>query len=116
MEVYYLSTVKSFVELVRHVFTIPGVKVFLSEKLCQHPLEKFFDCQQQRGGVNENPNAQEFFKNTQALRVINSFCVDAVKGNCRGNKTPAALDKENMSSPLHKRKRKKSASIQYMGN
>ena len=32
----------SFVELVRHVFTYPGVKYCLSEKICQDPLEKFF--------------------------------------------------------------------------
>ena len=66
-----ISTVKSFVELVRFLFTIPGVTCFLSEKLCQDPLEKFFGCQRQRGGVNENPTAQEFCKNTQALRVNN---------------------------------------------
>lgn len=105
VDIYYCSAVKSFVELVRYVFMIPGVKVFLSEKLCQDPLEKFFGCQPQReGGGNENPNAQDFYKNTQALRVINSFCVDSVKGNCRENKTPA-LYKENMyCSPVHKGK------------
>lgn len=43
-------TAKSFVELVRYIFTIPGVKAFLSECLCQDPLEKFFGCQRQRGG------------------------------------------------------------------
>lgn len=41
-------TVKSFVELVNFIFQIPGVKAFLSEKLCQDPLEKFFGCQRQR--------------------------------------------------------------------
>ena len=45
-------TVQSFVALVRYLFTLPGVKVFLSECLCQDPLEKFFGCQRQRGGVN----------------------------------------------------------------
>ncbi len=38
-----------------HVFTIPGVKAFLSEKLYQDLLERFFRCQRQHGGVNENP-------------------------------------------------------------
>jgi len=63
------------VELVEFLFTIPGVKEFLSEKLCQDPLEKFFGCQRQRGRVNENPTATQFLKNTQALRVVNSFCM-----------------------------------------
>ncbi len=94
---------KSFVELVRYIFTIEGVKVFLSEKLSQDPLEKFFGCQRQRGGAHENPNAQEFM-NTQALRVIDSFCRDTVRGNCRGNTTKRPLDKEN--TPLPKRRRK----------
>ena len=39
----------SFVELVKYLFTIPDVTSFLSEKLCQDPLEKFFGSQRQRG-------------------------------------------------------------------
>ena len=90
----------------RHLFTLPGVKCFLSERISQDPLEKFFGLQQQRGRVNENPNVQEFCKNTQALRVINCTCLDTAKGNCRGRKrkamTEADLEKE--SRPLKKRK------------
>ena len=33
---------------------------------------------------SKNPNSQEFFKNSQALRVIQA-CSTSVKGNCRGN-------------------------------
>ena len=69
-----MHAVKAFVELVKYLFTIPGVKVFLSERISQDPIEKFFGCQRQRGRVNENPNVQEFLKNTQALRVINGAC------------------------------------------
>ena len=99
------STVNSFVELVEFLFTIPGVKAFLSEKLCQDPLEKFFGCQRQRGRVNENPTAAQFYKNTQALRVVNSFCIGSVRGNCRGNKEAVNFDMENQ--PLPKRQRTK---------
>ena len=98
-----LLVVMSFLELVPYLFKIPGVKVFLSEKLCQDPLEMFFGRQQQRGRVNENPNAQTFCKNTQALRVVSS-CVGSVKGNCRGSKTPTIevqVDKENKPLPKH---------------
>ena len=35
-------TAYSFVELVRYLFTVPGVTSFLSGKLCQDRLEKFF--------------------------------------------------------------------------
>ncbi len=52
--------VKSFIDLVRYPFTLPGVKSFLSECISQDPLEKFFGLQRQRGRVNENPNVQEF--------------------------------------------------------
>ena len=76
-----LFTVRSFVELTRFLFTIPGVSSFLSEKISQDPLEKFFDCQRQRGGTSENPNVASFCKNTQALRVINSLKATAVATN-----------------------------------
>ena len=86
---FLISTVKPFVELVRFLFTIPGVTCFLSEKLCQDPLENFFGCQRQREGVNETLTAQEFCKNTQALRVINSQCQQVTRGNCRVRKLQA---------------------------
>ena len=34
---YCIHAVKAFVELVEYLFTIPGVKVFLSEKISQDP-------------------------------------------------------------------------------
>ena len=81
-----------------------GVKVFLSEHLSQDPLEKFFGCQRMRGGTHDNPSVREFCKNTQALRVINSFCRGPVKGNCRRNREPMNIEEESM--PLPKRRRK----------
>ena len=92
----YLFTVLSFIELVPSLFKIPGVKAFLSERISQDPLEKFFGCQRQRGGRHENPNVLEFSRNTQALRVIDSFCTGMVKGNCRGHTSSLVSDKENV--------------------
>lgn len=66
------------------LFTIPGVESFLSRRLSQDPLEQFFGCIRQRGGVHDNPNESEFLLNTQVLRVVNS-CKPIGKGNCRGN-------------------------------
>ena len=97
-----LPSVRSFTELTRFAFTIPGVEVFLSEKLSQDPLEQFFGCQRQRGSTSENPNVAEFCKNTQALRVINSACGEVSRGNCRGNKRSLNVDQEN--TPLPKRR------------
>ena len=96
----------SFIELVEYLFTLPGVKVFLSQRLCQDPLEKFFGCQRQRGGAHDNPSVLDFCRNTQALRVINNLCGNVKKGNCRGNKMDESIDindKENV--PLPKRRK-----------
>lgn len=109
----FLYTVRSFVELVRHTFQIPGVTSFLSRNICQDPLERFFGCQRQIGGTNNNPNVKEFEQNTQMLRVAN-FCHDIVKGNCRGN---ADLEKNRYehnddSLPLPKRRKTTSSNQQ----
>ena len=93
---------KSFVDMVTYLFTLKGVKFFLSEKISQDPLEKFFGNQRQRGGVNENPTVQEFCKTTQVLRVINNVCGD-VRGNCRGRKR-VRDDSLQENTPLRKRK------------
>ena len=99
--IYFL--VHSFLGLVRYVFSLPGMienKIaFLSRNLCQDPLENFFGCQRQRGGTSDNPNASEFQFNTQALRVVNSFCRGPIRGNCRGSTCDVPLD----TTPLKKR-------------
>ena len=87
----------------RYLFTVPGVKFFLSRHICQDPIEKFFGCQRQCGGTHNNPTVKEFQQNTQALRVVNSICRDVVKGNCRGNKRNAEADLEDENEPLPKR-------------
>ena len=97
---YTLSTVKSFLELVKYIFTIPGVKFFSNEKISPDPLENFLGCQRQRGGVSENPYVQDFCKNTQALRVINSVCGSVPRGNCRGSKQ--LVDRQSDYNPLPK--------------
>ena len=63
-------TGKSFVEMVRYLFSLPDVISFLSQRICQDPLEQFFGCQRQRGGVHDNPNCSEFMKNTQAPLLL----------------------------------------------
>lgn len=100
-----IFAVNSFVELLEFIFTtIPGVTVFLSNRLCQDPLENFFGRQRQRGRVNENPNTAEFAKNTQALRIVNSTC-STVRGNCRGAKEQTnTVEVDN--APLNKRRKK----------
>ena len=107
----FIHVVNSFIELVEYIFNhIPGVTLFLSNAICQDPLEKFFGQQRQRGRTNENPNVFEFIKNTQALRVINSTCSN-IRGNCRGQKlgekrTRAIDTIEIDNAPISKRRYK----------
>ncbi len=100
-----LILVNSFIELVKFLFTIPDVKLLLSNRFCQDPVENFFGQQRQRGRVNENPTARDFVKNTQALRVINGVCGN-VRGNCRGDRIKKSLSIQQDSIPLEKRKYK----------
>ena len=87
--------------MVRYLFDKPNIKCFLSEKISQDPLEKFFGIQRQRGRVNENPSVHEFCQNTQALRVIDSVCANVSKGNTRGNQSHDVVSDQ----PLAKRRR-----------
>ena len=107
---FIVHAVHSFVELVKYVFTIPGVSAFLSNRICQDPIENFFGKQRQRGRACDNPNAKEFIKATQALRVINGTC-RTIRGNCRGAQLASSsqkrilLDSET-NTPLPKRQYK----------
>ncbi len=75
----------------------------MTEHINQDPLEKFFGMQRQRGGVHDNPNVQEFEKNTQALRVVNAIR-GSVRGNCRGSKDQQVTVDQIENHPLSKRK------------
>eukprot|EP00731_Ephydatia_muelleri_P013889 Em0007g1199a len=97
-------TVNSFVEMVKYLFSLEGVKSFLSNRISQDPIEKFFGCQRQRLSTNENPNAYEFSKSTETLRVVNSICRPSVHGNCRATATTDTIDLAKERRPLHKRR------------
>jgi len=90
------------------LFKIPGVTGFLSNKINQDPLEKFFGIQRQTGRSNENPTVAQFIKNTDTIRVINSIWIDDITGNCRGQNSKKYTDFEAAKLPLCKRKRRMS--------
>lgn len=110
---YLFFIVKSFISFVNDLFSMPEVKQYklalLTNHLCQDPLESFFGCQRQRGGTGDNPSISEFYANTQALRVVDSFCRALVMSNCRGGvvgKKRSCEDSEIISTPLIKRRKK----------
>ena len=82
--------------MVKEIFTIPGVSAFLSDRICQYPLENVFGQQRQQGRVNENPNAREFTKNTQTMRIVNGLCSN-VRGNCRGGSVEGNTESPKLS-------------------
>ena len=107
--IYYITinfVVSSFVELVPIILSQPGVTFFLSEKLCQDPLEKFFGLQRQRGKTNDNPTLTEVQKNTQALRVVGDISVKSIAGNCRGKKRNAIFTDTDTNLQKRKKSRK----------
>ena len=87
---------KSFIELIEYLFSQPVVTVnklaFLSQNICQDPLENYFGCQRQRGGTSDNPSVHEYCQNAEALRVIDSFCRNPIRGNCRGVNKASSTD------------------------
>lgn len=104
---------KSFLELVPIILKITGVSFFLSSKLNQDPLENFFGCIRQHGGVNNNPTIMEAMKSTQSLRVINLVKMDGcIRGNCRGRakRKLFSYDDIDVDQPLPKRRR---SSVNY---
>ena len=119
--IYMPSTAHSFVELVRYLLSwsdtclVPGVKVFLSRRLCQDPLEKFFGCQRQRGSTHDNPT---FEQNTQSMscRLFGLLTREVAKGNCRsrqqGRLSACAWPRE----PLVKEKAKQSQKTKFRVN
>ena len=66
-----------------YLFAQPGVKLFLSERLSQDPLESFFGKQRQFGGGCDNPTVSQFISNTSSLRTQGSIALNPVRGNVR---------------------------------
>ena len=98
------SLVRSFVELTVYLFTLPGVKLFLSERLCQDPLESFFGKQRQHGGGCNNPTVSAFLSNTSSLRAQGS--VSLLRGTVqRKRKEFNEHEIIEASKPLPKRKK-----------
>lgn len=76
--VYFsIPSVKSFVEIMRYLLKLPGVTghYFLSERLSQDHIEKYFGRQRARGGRSDNPTVKACVENAQSLRVQGSFAL-----------------------------------------
>ena len=98
----HTHAVKSFIGLSEYVFsTVPGVRYFMSEKLCQDPLEGFFGKQRMRGGYSDNPTVQSFLYGTVSLRTQKSVALAPKRGNCKRQHATIDFDE----TPLPKRQR-----------
>jgi len=68
-----MYTVYAFLELLQIVFKIPEVTFFLSNRIYQDPLEKYFGKQRQCGATNDNPNVLQFIKNNDTLWLVGNM-------------------------------------------
>lgn len=111
MATILFNTAYSFIDLIKFLFSeIPKNTSFLSERISQDPLEKYFGRQRQRGGANENPTCQQFLQNNSSLRMVNSIRIETHKGNVRS--TNSETDTVRISDePLPKRKIQISSTI-----
>ena len=100
---------RSFIELTTYLFTLPGVKILLSEHFSQDPLESFFGKQRQFGGGCDNPTISRFLTNTSSLRTQGSVSLNPVRGNSL-RKRKHLNEKEIIAScePLPKRRKTRS--------
>ena len=78
-----LYAVKSFVEIVQYLFTVPGVKCFFEWVAVTRLPREVLWMSTSAGKSSENPNE---YKNSQVLCVINSDYGHVPRGNCRGCK------------------------------
>jgi hypothetical protein len=56
----YCSNIVALKELVAEVFSDRSKRFILTYRLCQDPIKHFFGEIRQRGGFNNNPNAEQF--------------------------------------------------------
>ena len=101
---------KSVVELVKYALDkIEGVDFFLTEHLCQDPLEAFFGRQRMSCGRNDNPNVQTFLQNTSSLRIQGSTALNPFRGNCRRGKRKRDIIVDDTPLPKRRQQRKKTS-------
>ena len=92
-------------DLVKYLFTQPGVKLFLSERLSQDPLESFFGKQRQFGGGCNNPTVSQFISNRSSLRTQGSIALNPVRGNVRVKRQLNEDEIIKSTEPLPKRRK-----------
>lgn len=100
-----MTSVYSFIELAKFLFTLKDGIFILSERFNQDPLESFFGQQRARGGRCDNPNVRTFLYNTQAIRIQRSMAIGD-GGNVRKRKEQWTKNIDDLSRPLRKRPRK----------
>ena len=108
MRCTFCSAVKSFVEVVRYLTTLPEAKgqYVLSECFSQDKLENYFGQVRAKGGQCEDPTAKSTLESAQSLRVQGSLAMQPVRGNSSRKRRLFHEQDVIDDSPLPKRKRK----------
>ena len=104
-----IFAVKSFVAVIRYLFSLPCVsgRYLLSECFSQDPLENYFGQLRSRGGFCTNPTLQSCLQSSQSIRVQGSLSMLPVRGNW--SKKRRLFNEEEVvdDTPLKKRPRHK---------
>ena len=100
---YFVFVANSFVEFGDIPIPIARGEILSEYKDMSRPTGTFFGCQRQRWGRHDNPNALEFYRNTQALRIAASLCHSSIRSqNNNGdiyNEIAPPLKKKWIHSP-----------------
>ena len=96
----------AFTEMVPQLLSLPGRGFLLSERFNQDRLETYFGKQRSRGRYCDNPSVQQFFSNSDILRVVNELSLDPFRSNVRGRKR-RPLEIEDINAPLPKRSQRR---------
>ena len=91
------------------VFKIPGVSCFLSNRICQDPLEKYFGMQWQAGATNNNPTIVQFVKSSDTLHLVVGNMYN-FQMNLQTTSVKQSIE-DTKHLPLRKQKQKRRASL-----
>ena len=81
--------------MARFLLEQEGVKLLLSERFCQDPIEEFFSQQRSRGGRSDNPTVQQFCDNAVSVRVQKTAALKPLHGNCSSKRISNTIIVDN---------------------
>ena len=92
-------------------FQNPWCFLFLSNRICQDPLEKYFGMQWQTVATNDSPSIMQFVKNSDTLCLVGNMWFADLSGNCHKSTSVKQSIEDTKHLLLRKQKRKRRGSL-----